>query len=208
MQINEAFRKIDECIMSDAEPSARLRSFAGQPWFKTFPFSMILEEQNTSQSPVHHPEGNVWEHTLMVVDEAAIRKSCSTNPRAFMWAALLHEIGKPETTKVREGKITAYNHDRKGAELAHEFLCPLTDDADLIENIVWLIRYHMQILFVTKALPFMDIPGMAKHADVLDVALLGYCDRLGRKGVDPDAERNTVLLFLQKCHIGTLPPWL
>lgn len=208
MQIEGAFEIIQECILSDPKPSTRLRSLSGQPWFKTFPLSMILEEQRTAQSPVHHPEGNVWEHTLMVVDEAAIRKGYSTDPRAFMWAALLHDIGKPETTKINKGKITAYNHDRKGADLARKFLSALTDEADFIEHVAWLIRYHMQILYAAKSLPFLDIPGMKAHTSIPDIALLSYCDRLGRMGVDRNAERKAVLFFLQNCHIKSDLPWL
>jgi len=208
MQKNEAFRKIETCILSDAAPSARLRLFAEEPWFNAFPFSMLAAEQNTEQSPVHHPEGSVWEHTLMVVDEAAPRKNYSADPRAFMWAALLHDIGKPETTKVRNGRITAYGHDRQGAERTREFLFSLTDEAVFIETVAGLVRYHMQLLFVVRSMPFMDIPGMKKHTNVMDVALLGYCDRLGRTGADRGAERKAVSLFLNKCHIFADPPWL
>jgi len=208
MQKKEAFREIEKCILSDAEPSVGLQVLAKEPWFQTFPFSMLVAEQHTGQSPVHHPEGNVWEHTLMVVDEAAARKIHSTSPRAFMWAALLHDIGKPETTRVRDGRITAYGHDRKGAERTREFLFSLTDEADFIESVSGLVRYHMQLLFVVRSMPFMDIPGMKKHTNVMDVALLGYCDRLGRTGADRGVERKAVSLFLNKCHIFADPPWL
>ncbi len=207
MQI-QGFQEIEKCIMSDGTPSGRLRSLAKQPWFEAFPFSMLLEEQKTEQSPVHHPEGDVWEHTLLVVDEAAKRKAYSSNPRVFMWAALLHDIGKPKTTKIRKGRITAYDHDKKGAELAHMFLYKLTDEVDFIEDVIWLVRFHMQILYVTKSLPFADLRGMREHTDLRDIALLGYCDRLGRTGVDAQAERNTVLIFLQRCQEKTDLPWL
>lgn len=208
MQGYEGFQKIEHCILSDTGPGAGLRLLAGQPWFGAFPFSMLLRERDTPQSPVHHPEGDVWAHTLLVVEEAADRKRCSSDPRSFMWAALLHDIGKPETTAVRRGRITAYNHDREGAALARRFLAALTGDAGLIDAVAWLVRYHMQILYVTKSLPYADIPGMQRHTNVNDVALLGYCDRLGRKGADPAAERRDVFLFLQKCGGDTALPWL
>ena len=207
MQI-QGFQEIATCLLSDAKPSQRLRSFAEQLWFEAFPFSMLLEEQKTEQSPIYHPEGSVWEHTLLVVNEAAKRKAYSTNPRAFLWAALLHDIGKPETTAIRKGRITAYDHDKKGAELAHTFLSTLTDEVDFIENVAWLVRFHMQLLYVTRSLPFADISGMREHTDLRDIALLGYCDRLGRTGADFQAERSAVLMFLQRCHEKTDLPWL
>ncbi len=208
MQAQEAFCRIENCIMSDETPSKKLSVVAGEPWFALFPFSMLLEQRKTQQSPIHHPEGNVWKHTLMVVDEAAKRRQYSTDPKVFMWAALLHDIGKPATTKIRKGKITAYDHDRHGAKLAGQFLSALTDESEFTKSVMWLVRYHMQILYVNKSLPFQDIAGMQEHTRIGDVALLSYCDRLGRGGADPDVERENVLRFLKKCHESIDVPWL
>lgn len=199
MELEEAFQKIDACITSEEKPSGELRVLARQPWFGACPFSLLSKQQKTAQSPVHHPEGSVWAHTLLVVDESAQRKQYSRDPRVFMWAALLHDIGKPSVTKVRHGKITAYDHDRAGAGLAREFLAALTGDTELIERVSWLVRYHMQLLYVVKSLPFQDIGGMKRHTSIFDVALLGYCDRLGRLGAVPSAERELVRTFLRKC---------
>ncbi len=104
---NPRFTELENCLLCDGRPSACLRAFAEQPWFREFPFSLLLAEAETKQSPRHHPEGDVWTHTLLVVDEAAKRKRESTDSRVFMWAALLHDIGKPATTKIRGGKLTA-----------------------------------------------------------------------------------------------------
>lgn len=208
MDLKKAYVDFEKCVVSDDRPSLRLNQFAAQPWFRAFPFSMLLKQQHTEQSPVHHPEGNVWSHTLLVVDEAAKRKLYAENSNVFMWAALLHDIGKPQTTKLRKGKITAYNHDRAGAKLASEFLCVFTNKTAFIEKVVWLVQYHMQILYAVKSLPFSDLAGIKKHANVQDVALLGYCDRLGRTGADSADARNAVSVFLQKCGEATNPVWL
>lgn len=186
-------------MLGDDAPSAALSAFAAEGKFDEFPFSLLLEQQHTEQSPVHHPEGNVWNHTLLVVDCAAARRDRSADPRAFMWAALLHDIGKPAATKIRRGKITAYDHDKIGAKLTRRFLSALTEDTGLIERVAWLVRYHMQILYVVKNLPFQDLGDMKAHTDFREVALLGLCDRLGRTGVNPDAEEKNIRLFLQKC---------
>ncbi len=207
MQEIKYFETIQECILFQAEPSEKLRLLAQEPWFGKYPYSMILKEQHTEQSPLHHPEGSVWEHTLLVVDEAAKRKGWSSDSRVFMWAALLHDIGKPDTTRVRSGRITAYNHDKRGAELAGKFLLALTAQTDFVDRVVRLIRYHMQILYVNKSLPFMDIPGMRKHTNLRDVALLGYCDRLGRTGAQPEAVREEIVMFLRNFDEQTDMPW-
>lgn len=135
--------------------------------------------KTTAHSPVHPPEGNVWNHTMLVVDEAAKRRAESKDPAALMWAALLHDVGKPDTTRVRKGKITSYGHETLGAELARRFLQRFSADQDLIGRVCALIRYHMQVLFVGKGMPFADVNGMRENADLEEVALLGLCDRYG-----------------------------
>ena len=169
------------------------------PESSVYPLTMLDALKKAEQSPTHHPEGNVWNHTLLVVDCAAIKKEKSTNPQVFMWAALLHDIGKPGSTRIRNGKITSYDHDKLGAKMAKEFLNFFEVDNAFLEQVVALVRWHMQILFVVKELPFADIPAMKKQASVSDVALLGYCDRFGRLGVNKKEEEENIRIFLQKC---------
>jgi putative nucleotidyltransferase with HDIG domain len=170
------------------------------PGLDEYPFSMLKKLEATPQSPVHHPEGNVLNHTLRVVDEAAKRKESSGDPRAFMWAALLHDIGKPPTTRAHKGRVTAYDHDKVGAEMTREFLSALTEDRRFIETVANLVRYHMQILYVVNGLPYKDVAGMKQNSDVREIALLGLCDRLGRGGASQKAEESQVRLFEDKCR--------
>ena len=122
--------------------------------------AVLRRLKDTPQSPVHHPEGNVWNHTMLVVDEAAKRRAESRCPAALMWAALLHDIGKPDTTRVRRGKITSYDHDKVGAELARRFLSGFSMEPAMIDRVCALVRSHMQVLFAAKGLPFGDAAGM------------------------------------------------
>jgi putative nucleotidyltransferase with HDIG domain len=188
-------------LMTDDAPSAYLKEQSAAGALDGHPFSMLKKLRDTPQSPVHHPEGSVWNHTLLVVDEAAKHKSASRDPRAFMWAALLHDIGKPATTRKRGDKITAYNHETVGAKLSEEFLRGWSEDARFLDKVTQLVKYHMQLLYVNKHLPFMDLAGMKKHTDIREIALLGLCDRLGRKGADPAAEEEQVALFLRLCNV-------
>ena len=97
------------------------------------------------QNPVYHPEGDVFEHTMLVVDCAAALRGKAQNPAGLMLAALTHDLGKAVCTQVREdGRITAYGHEVAGLPLCHALLTRLTDDAgltDWVENMVWL---HMR----------------------------------------------------------------
>lgn len=106
------------------------------------------------QSPIHHREGNVIAHTSLVIQEAIkLRDNLPEEWKlAYMWAALLHDIGKPATTEIREdGKITSYRHDIVGAKIARKFMEKLTNNVQLIDKICLLVRYHMTpILFNGK----------------------------------------------------------
>ncbi|MDD4772698.1 MAG: HDIG domain-containing protein [Eubacteriales bacterium] len=194
------YRETDLRLRQDDKPSEYLNAVSSDPVFRREPFDMLYKLQTTEQSPVHHPEGSVWNHTMLVTDEAARVKPQSRNLAVFMWAALLHDIGKPATTRIRKGKITAYDHDKVGAELAESFLREFTDDLDFIRNVSELIRYHMQILYVLRDLPFADIKGMDRSTDIREVALLGLCDRMGRTNSDRSKEQDNMRLFLKKCN--------
>lgn len=194
----DIFYDIENHLLSDNKPSEFLAQFSKQPAFSVFPFDMLSKMKMTDQQRDHHPEGNVWNHTLLTVDEAAKRKNDSTDPRVFMWAALLHDVGKPETTRIRNGKITSYDHDKVGAVLAVKFLAEFDLDEAFINAVTALVRWHMQILFVVKDMPFADAKSMIKQVDINDVALLGLCDRLGRGSVDVEAEKLNIEIFLSK----------
>src|SRR5690606_11976175 len=72
-----------------------------------------------AQDPRHHPEGDVWTHTRMVVEELleldAFRSLPEEERFALFWAALLHDIGKPVTMRMDGEAIVTPNHAAVGA---------------------------------------------------------------------------------------------
>lgn len=197
------FNEVNRIIMEVDKPSIELNKLAMDGRLDSYPFRMLTDLIKTEQSPTHHPEGSVWNHTMMVVDEAAERKSLSQNPKVFMWAALLHDIGKAPTTRLRKGKITSYDHDKVGQKLSIDFLSEFTDDEEFIKKVSILVRWHMQILFVVKDLPFADIKSMAAEASIEEIALLSRCDRLGRGELTNEKmseEERNIEIFLKKCN--------
>lgn len=195
---NALFHILDGHLLDDMQPSLYLKRAVFMPAFHVYPFSLLLRLKDTPQSKKFHPEGSAWNHTLLVVDEAARRKAQSSDMRAFMWAALLHDIGKYDTTRYRRGRITAYDHDKTGAALARRFLDAFDCDASFTHHVVSLVRWHMQLLYVLKDLPFADIPAMLRDANPNDVALLCLCDRLGRMGSDLHKEQQNHGAFLHR----------
>jgi len=110
----------------------------------------------------------------------------------------LHDIGKPSTTKKKKGRIISYNHDKIGAELVVDFLRQFKQEEEFTRQVRNLVYYHMHILYVLKGLPFADIPSMRDAVDIEEIALLGYCDRMGRLHVDAKHEEKNIQEFKQK----------
>ena len=198
------FEEFEQHLLNDEKPSIYFRRFTNSKLFlETYPFTMLGALKNIEQSPTHHPEGNVWEHTLLVVDLAAEGRHLSDDPRVFMWSALLHDLGKAHTTKVRKGRITAYDHDKYGALLAAGFLKEFTNDEKFIKKVAHMVRWHMQALFVTKKLPFADIDTMVTEVSLGEIALLSLCDRLGRGNITEKIrqdEMEKINYFVQECQ--------
>lgn len=196
--IQGLFDQITEHLLRDDVPSEYLKQLSKDPRFKEYPLNLLLKLKDTEQSKKHHPEGNVWNHTMLVVDEAAkVRERCN-DEKAFMWAALLHDIGKPDTTRMRKGRITSYDHDKIGADISAKFLWMFTKEEDFIVAVRALVRYHMHMLYILKDLPFGDMKNLLKEVDVKEMALLSLCDRLGRTGADIAEEEANYKQYLKK----------
>ncbi|MBX4259266.1 HDIG domain-containing protein [Clostridium estertheticum] len=202
------FEEFQKHLMEDKDPSLYFDGIINNKDIYTlYPYTLLRNLVDTPQSPVHHPEGNVWKHTMLVIDNAAKKKEISENPIAFMWAALLHDLGKAPTTKVKKEKITSYGHDKVGANLSREFLCALTNDESLINQVTALVRWHMQTLFVTKNLPFGNVKEMAADISIKEIALLSECDRLGRGDMNDTKiceEKENIKSFIKKCEAQLL----
>jgi len=178
--MKEKFLEIEKHLLNDEKPSIYLNEQVENGDFDEYPLSMIKDLLTVEQNPIYHPEGNVFIHAMMVVDEGAIVRERSKDKKAFMWALLLHDLGKKPTTKLRKGKLTSYNHDTVGAKMAREFLEYFNQDEVFINKVISLVRWHMQILFVTKNSRFQNIKQMLEDVDVDEMILVSRCDRLGR----------------------------
>lgn len=200
MSEQQLFDEITRHLLEDEEPSRFLEQKSKTKDFTNSKLNILNELKKTEQSKQHHPEGNVWIHTMMVVDEAAKIRDKSKDPKVFMWSALLHDIGKPDTTRVRKGKITAYDHYKVVAKKAEALLKSLGVEEGFIHQVVALVRWHMQILFVAKNMAFADIKKMKEQTDIEEVALLGQCDRLGRLNVNREAVMADIHQFIEKIN--------
>lgn len=190
-------------LLHDEKPSKYFNKLVQtEDRLKCYPFSMLYELIATPQTHMHHPEGSVWNHTMLVTDLAAEKKNNSEDARSFMWAALLHDIGKAPTSKIRKDRITSYDHDKVGEVMCKKFLYEFTDDKTFVEKVSSLVRWHMQTLFVLKDLPFADVDSMLKEVSLQEISLLSLCDRTGRGDMTTEkrkSEEKDISDFVKKC---------
>ena len=191
MEDKELFLEIEQRLLDDDKPSVYLEEILKDQRLDNYPFSMIKELEEVEQNPKFHPEGNVFIHTMMVIDQGAKVRDKSRNKRVFMWALLLHDIGKKPTTKIRKGKLTSYNHDIVGADMSRKFLKFFGEDENFIEEVSSLVRWHMQSLFVTKNLKYQNVDAMLDEVNINDIVLVSLSDRLGRGKLKSNEIRET-----------------
>lgn len=108
-------------------------------WFPELKALIGLE-----QDPKFHPEGDVWTHTMVVLDRAAAYRSVAGKPYAFMLLALTHDFGKALTTEKINGRIHSYDHEIKGLTLIEEFLRRITNEKDVISYVLNMVPLHMK----------------------------------------------------------------
>ena len=191
MSDKEIFLDIEKHLLNDDKPSVYLNELLKEGALDKYPFSMIKDLQDVEQNPKFHPEGNVFVHTIMVVDEGAKNREKSNNRRAFMWALLLHDIGKKPTTKIRKGRLTSYDHDIVGADMTRAFLTHFNEEEGFIAEVTAIVRWHMQSLFVTKNLKFQNVSNMLEDVKIDEIVLVSLSDRLGRGNLDENEIKNT-----------------
>ncbi|WP_419724610.1 HD domain-containing protein [Terrisporobacter petrolearius] len=186
MTCKELFLTVDDILQSSDKPSVEIRKLIDEGKFDEKPFIIIKNLEDIEQDLIHHPEGNVLNHTLLVIDKASDFKEKSKNKRVFMWAALLHDLGKLTTTKKMKNKITAYGHDLQGEILSRQFLRQVTEDEEFINEVCILVKHHMQPLFYDKKLPYFKEKEIINDSNYEEVSLLSLADRLGRSALSEE----------------------
>jgi len=118
--------------------------------------------QGVQQPPEFHPEGDVWVHTLMMLE--GLRNPTPT----LALGVLLHDVGKPPTFTVRE-RIRFDNHVEVGAKMAEEICARLRLSTRETERIVELVRHHLR---------FKDFPRMKRSTQLRFLRMEGFEEHL------------------------------
>ncbi len=102
----------------------------------------VARMKNIEQPPEFHPEGDVFDHTLMMLGEMDARTEKKT--RTLAMAVLLHDAGKP-LTQTFEDRIRFNLHDKVGAHQARSICTRLRMSRTEIERTEWLVKNHMRL---------------------------------------------------------------
>ena len=96
--------------------------------------------KGVAQGPDVHPEGDVFVHTLLAVE--GLREPTFE----LALAALLHDLGKPRTAVLRDGRWTFYGHAELGEKMAEEVCRRLRLSNYQTGRVTWLVRQHMRLM--------------------------------------------------------------
>jgi tRNA nucleotidyltransferase (CCA-adding enzyme) len=143
-----------------------------------------------AQEPEWHPEGDVWVHTLMVIDKARELNGDLDRPRLItvMLGAVCHDLGKPATTAAIDGRIRSLDHEQAGVEPTLRLLDRLNihtiDGFDVRGQVVGLVANHLKPGMFFKADSVGDgaFRRLAQTVDMELLARVARADCLGRGG--------------------------
>jgi poly(A) polymerase len=123
----------------------------------------ISAMKGVQQPPEFHPEGDVFVHTLLLLEN--LPQPC---PMTLAWGALLHDVGKPATFRVAPDRIRFDGHVEVGVKIAEEICRRLRFSNDEAAQILALVDNHMRFGHVTRMKEstlkkFLRIPAFDEH---------------------------------------------
>ncbi len=193
------FEELNKMFLKSQKPSIGLEYLRSLGCLKYFSELEVLID--CIQDKEYHPEGDVWVHTLMTVDELSkiIKKENIEDEYrklVLFYGILCHDLGKPFCTKEINGKITSYKHEVLGIEPTISFLSKLTNEKKFIDLVCALVKNHLapfQLYLGESSLK--AVKRLSLKVNIEDLCLVCLADCLGRDIPNKD-----------KCHKATI--WL
>lgn len=143
------FSELEKALLMSKRPSIFFERL-GEMNHLNYWFPEIEKLKSVQQSKEHHLEGDVYRHTMMVLDEAANLKEKSDIPLFFLLASLCHDFGKIVSTEIIDGKVHAYKHEIKGLPLTKHFIKRLTTNKKILKYVLNMAELHMKPNIMAK----------------------------------------------------------
>lgn len=167
-------------------------------------FECIRNLHDCPQEPRYHGEGDVWIHTKMSVETLlGLEKYQKLSPeerQITATAVLLHDIGKPATTKDIDGRLSTRGHAGAGEIMARRLLWELGVPIGKREQIAQLIRYHALPGFLINSDEFRSrtiFLSQLMNCEILSI--LSEADIRGRICEDQQKILDNIALFREQC---------
>jgi poly(A) polymerase len=133
----------------------------------------IERMKGVEQPPQFHPEGDVWVHTLMLLEQLP-----HPTTKTLAWGALLHDVGKPPTFKVAPDRIRFDGHVEVGMAMAEEICRRFKMSNEETEQIIALVANHMRFADVERMKEstfkrFVRMPHFDEHLELHKIDCLG-----------------------------------
>ena len=138
------FEETAKALLKAKQPSVFFAVLEEMNHLEEF-FSEVAATRGVPQNPKYHPEGDVYRHTMLVLDQAATLRPRAVEPLFFMFAALCHDLGKIDSTRIEpDGRITSHMHPASGRPLAERQLRRLSDNSRLLRYVDDMVGNHMR----------------------------------------------------------------
>lgn len=129
----------------------------------------IAAMKGVAQPPQYHPEGDVWTHTLLMLEN--LPHSASPASKTLAWGVLLHDVGKPSTFRVAPDRIRFDGHVEVGVRMAEEICRRLRFSNDDTAQISALVANHMRFADAPKMKAstlkkFVRLPAFEEHLEL------------------------------------------
>jgi poly(A) polymerase len=123
----------------------------------------VARMKGVEQPPQFHPEGDVWVHTLMLLEQ--LQPGCSLT---LAWGALLHDVGKPPTFRRAPDRIRFDGHVEMGVAMAAAICPAFRFSNDETRQILALVENHMRFIDAGRMKAstlkrFFRLPGFEEH---------------------------------------------
>ncbi len=197
-RVFEEFKKL---FLKSKKPSIGFKLLKELGILKHFPELEALV--GCIQDKQFHPEGDVWIHTLMTLDEMVKYKTGDEYRDLYLFYALLcHDFGKPFCTEVtEEGRVISYKHETLGVEPTISFLKRLTNEKKFIEKIVPLVKNHLAPFSLYKAESSIKaVKRLSLKCNIEELCLICLADCKGRLIPNKDKCDKAIKWVLQKAR--------
>ncbi len=170
-------------------------------WFKELGDCIGVE-----QDPIYHPEGDVFVHTMEVIDRAAAVRGRTSDPYAFMLLALTHDFGKTVTTERINGRIHAYGHETEGVPLAESFIKRISNEKAVLDYVVNMVPLHMKPNLVAYSKSSIKSTNRMFDSAIApkDLIYIAMADKPVMSGTDPFTGDSAFLFERYEIYLDTM----